>query len=452
MRSLRRRAILSGIALAALSVGLGGVTLFLFLDALALRQFDEALADRHLQVVAAFDAVGPDAEAMSGLLGVPSYELPHSGRYWQVVGETGTITASTSLLDSVLPVPERVTSRLGVTEAEGPGGQVRIGHRRIDLEDGSEATVMVAEATERLEEERRLVRNGLAAAFGLVALFGLLSAMLQTSAVLRPLSTLRQDIARRWQREEALDPADYPSEVAPVVADINLLIARNRDLLGRTRRQAADLAHALRTPSAILRNELDSLQQAGAPVERAAEALDRIDAQILRSLARIRAANVPVGGTRADVRQSAERLARLFRSMPLSLGKTLEIEVEPDLRIAMDAQDLEEALGNLIENAMKWGRSRVVVRAASDEGRVSVSVEDDGPGLPESAVAEALRAGGRLDTSAAGSGLGLPIAHDLAEAYGGRIELQPSDLGGLRATLSLPRGGPPGLPALGGQP
>lgn len=446
MRSLRGRAILSGIGLALASICLGGVTLFAFLNAIALQKFDDSIADRHLQVMIAVLTAGPDAEAVADAIALPAYDRPYSGSYWQVVQGDGATITSRSLFDTLLPVPQRLGNTLAFATVAGPEGQVRIGYRQVETDDEGTQVVIVGEATEGLVAERRQVRNGLAAAFGAVAVLGLLSAVLQTSTVLRPLRALRRDIGGRWQSEEALEPEAYPAEVAPLVEDINLLIQRNRELLDRNRRQAADLAHALRTPSAILRNELDGFRSAGTDVRHAAEALDRIDAQILRSLARIRAANVAVGTTRTDIRQSAERLARLFRSM-LRDGATLEIEGEPGLRLAMDAQDFEEAVGNLLDNATKWCRRKVRLRAFLEDQTAVVQVEDDGPGLPESAHEEALRAGGRLDLSTRGSGLGLPIARDLAEVYGGTLELGPSDLGGLCATLRLPVKGTHGLRA-----
>lgn len=448
MRSLQGRAILSGAALATASMGLGGVTLFVFLNAIAQERFDDAISDRHLQVVIASLSAGPDPEAIASALALPAYDRPYSGSYWQIVRADGSALTSRSLFDALLPVPADVGSALAFSDAQGPDGPVRLGYRQILTEDAEPQTVVVGEATEGLVAERRQVRNGLAAAFSLVAALGLVSALLQTSAVLRPLGALRRDITRRWQGEEVLDPQAYPSEVAPLVEDINLLIQRNRDLLDRNRRQGADLAHALRTPSAILRNELDSFLADDVPVQRALEALDRIDAQILRSLARIRAANVSVGTARTDVRQSAERLARLFRSM-LKPEARLSIQVEEGLRVAMDTQDFEEALGNLLDNATKWCRSEVRLRAVADGVEAVVTVEDDGPGLPESAHAEAMRAGGRLDLSAQGSGLGLPIARDLVEVYGGSLGLGSSALGGLCAVLRLPMRGAHGLSAKG---
>ncbi|TKA97759.1 HAMP domain-containing histidine kinase [Cereibacter changlensis] len=448
MRSLRRRAILSGLALATASMGLGGVTLFVFLNTIALKRFDDAIADRHLQVVVASLTAGPDPAAIAREVAIPAYDRAYSGSYWQIVPAEGPAVTSRSLFDTLLPVPPDVGPELAFAEVEGPDGPLRIGYSRINAEEADPQVVIVGETTEGLVAERRQVRNGLAAAFGLVAALGLVSALLQTSTVLRPLSALRRDITRRWQGEETLDPKAYPSEVAPLVEDINLLIQRNRDLLDRNRRQGADLAHALRTPSAILRNELDSFLGAGVDAHRAVEALDRIDAQILRSLARIRAANVSVGSARTDVRQSADRLARLFRSM-LGEGATLSVQVEKGLRVAMDAQDFEEALGNLLDNATKWSRGQVKLSAAADGDEAVVTVEDDGPGLPENAHAEALRAGGRLDLSAKGSGLGLPIARDLVEVYGGSLALGSSGLGGLCAVLRLPMRGAHGLSGKG---
>ncbi len=149
-------------------------------------------------------------------------------------------------------------------------------------------------------------------------MIGLARVLVQTAAILRPLDRLRRDVAQRWEGDEVLVEAEYPEEVAPLVGDINTLLARNREIVARSRRQAADLAHALKTPSAILRNELVTLDEGGQDIGKALDALDRVDAQLARSLARLRTANT--GETmqaRTDLSHSVARFARLFATTAL---------------------------------------------------------------------------------------------------------------------------------------
>jgi signal transduction histidine kinase len=349
------------------------------------------------------------------------------------------VAASRSLLDATLPAAPPARPAAVFWEGAGPDGPVRGIAQLIELEDGRTFDLRVAESLAALAEERRLATRNLAAAFALVAVLSVLGAVLLTGAALAPLRRLREDVMHRWDAGGRLDPEAYPEEVAPLVADINTLIERNRKVIETARRQAADLAHALKTPVAVLRNEIEARARRRDDLAAAREAVDRIDAQILRSLARARAGNAAAAGYRTPLADSAARLARLFGRSPQAAGRSLTVEIPGDLTVGMDRQDIEEVLGNLIDNALKWRRSAVRVAAAASGGTVTIRVEDDGPGIPEAQRAEVLRPGVRLDTRAPGTGLGLAIAADLLEAYGGRIELGTSDaLGGLAVTVTVP--------------
>jgi signal transduction histidine kinase len=214
-------------------------------------------------------------------------------------------------------------------------------------------------------------------------------------------------------------------------------------MFDRTRKQGADLAHALKTPSAILRNELERFKEGGCDTKAALDALDRIDAQILRSLARLRAVNAAaIALPQTHVRPSVERLARLFRSLPEGRDTEFDFTVAKGHQVAMDHHDLEEVIGNLLENAFRWRRKTVHLSTALAADIVTIRIEDDGPGIDAENREEALRAGGRLDERPKGTGLGLAIARDLVEAYGGRLDLGWSErLGGLCVSLALPAKG-----------
>lgn len=441
MRSLRQRAIVGGLIWAAIIVAIGGVALFYFFDALTLRRFDAALFDRYLQVVAALGNSGGQIDQVETYLTDPAYTRPYSGRYWQLVNADGNTVASRSLFDALLPTPDHASPNPIFWEGDGPENPIRGIVSMIGLEDGSTWVVSVAESLSALEIDRQQIRQSLLTTFAFIGVLGIAGAVLQASAVVRPLNRLRQEVAHRWDSYDALVPGDYPDEVSPLVADINILLDRNREIVERGRRQAADLAHALKTPSAILRNELDALEIANVDIEQAKQALDRVDAQLTRSLARIRAANTGAA-TRSltSVHRSVDRMMRLFRSMPDVQSKSIATDIPADLHISMDAQDLEESLGNILENAVTWSRTAIRVTAGETDHDIWLMIEDDGPGIPEQDRREALRSGGRLDSSAPGTGLGLAIAADLAKAYGGDIALdQSTRLGGLSVRISVPK-------------
>lgn len=439
MRSLRSRAILWGLGLSALSILVGAVVLVTSVDDIALRRFDTDMAALHLQLTAAVTNGAVDADIIATELSDPLYERPYSGRYWQVTTSDGTIITSRSLFDTVLAVPA-ASRELQYSDAVGPDGAVRLAWRQITPDGEAPMVVAVANSMAQLYAEQWDIRQSLLSGFAIVGLLGLIIAIFQTSAILRPLSTLQKDINRRWDGNEGLDPADYPEEVSPLVSDINILLDRNRNLLERTRRHSADLAHALKTPSAILRNELSRFETAGQTIEIAEEALGRIDAQITRSLTRVRAANLgSPAQLGANLHQSLQRLDRAFTTLFANSEKILDLRVPPELRVSMDVQDVEEVLGNLLENALKFCRNMVVVSAHQTADATVIRIEDDGPGISAADRIEALRPGGRLDTATRGTGLGLAIASDVMTAYGGTLSLgQSSSLGGLLVVCNMP--------------
>ncbi len=441
MLSLRKRAWLSGSLSALVAMIAGTFLLYSYLNLKVLERFDATLTEYHTRIVAALNNVGDDPARLGELIFDPEYQMPYSGKYWQVTGPNGQITSSASLFESVLPKPIDLSNRLLIGNVSGPEGEMlRAAYQIITLEDGSVWTVAVGQSRAGLNAEREEMRRSLLLAFALVAGLGLFSVLAQTAAILRPIEKLRQDVANRWERDEALSEADYPEEVAPLVADINSLLERNRDIVGRARRQAADLAHALKTPSAILRNELMALRENRAKVEKALDALDRLDAQLGRSLARIRMSNTGEStAARTDLSHSIDRFSRLFNAMAARDGKSLATVCDPGLTIRVDAQDIEEVLGNVLDNALKWCVRSISLSARRVGDGVEIRVEDDGAGIPEADRAEALRSGGRLDTSKPGTGLGLAIAIDLLRAYGASLDLGTSvGLGGLAVRITLP--------------
>ena len=446
MQSLRKRAWLSGGLTALAAVAIGTVLLYSYLGHKAQERFDRTLTDQHTQLVVALSNTADDPERLGELMLDPAFDSATSGRYWQVVGPGGEIYTSASLFDAVLPLAAPGAS-LNVTDALGTDGErLRIAEQLITLEDGSVWTVSVAESLAGLDADRAETRQSLVLAFALVAGVGLAGTLIQIAIILRPLEKLRQDVNQRWERDETLNASDYPEEVAPLVTDINTLLQRNRDIVGRSRRQAADLAHALKTPSAILRNELSQLGADGHAVDRALGALGRLDAQLARSLARIRMSNTGEASfSRTDLSATVTRFARLFGKMAERDGKHIDVACDPDLVVRVDPQDLEEVLGNLLDNALKWCRTRVVITARKVSGGTELLVEDDGPGIPATDRAAAVEPGGRLDTSKPGHGLGLSIVGDLVTAYGGSMDLADApDLGGLQVRVTLPSSAAPG--------
>lgn len=440
MISIKNRARIGGAIWATLSVLVGGLGLLRYLEYEMQQGFEQALFNRHTQIVVAMANTHGSPGRLEQYINDPVYIRPFSGEYWQVINDKAGVITSRSLLDGLLRLPnEHQPGEISVWKFLGPDGAPLQGiAQSVELEDGSQWSVIVATTLEPLLASLADLRKRLITALSLIMIGGIIGAGLLTRAVLAPLRILREDVAARWNDEGGLDESRYPSEIVPLIRDINTLLERNRSIIGRSRRQAADLAHAIKTPSTIMRNELEQLPIQGGRAATALEALDRLDAQLKRSFARMRASDAKdVARATTDLDHSLGRMVRAFSALSQGHGKSLESALQPSLSLRMDANDFEEITGNLLDNALKWSASRILVSSREENGRVTVSVEDDGPGIPKEDRKDALLSGKRLDTSVPGTGLGLAIAADLAKAYGGEITLNGSHLGGLKVDLSL---------------
>jgi signal transduction histidine kinase len=237
---------------------------------------------------------------------------------------------------------------------------------------------------------------------------------------------------------------DYPAEVQPLVADLNALLDSHDANVNRAQVKAGDLAHGLKTPLAVLAHEADRARAAGQTelADAVSEQVDRMRRQIDYHLAHARAAaSSAAPGARTPVRDAAEGLKRALDRLHADRAIDLAVDLDASHAVRAHRQDLEEMLGNLLDNACKWARTRVRARSARDGADVVVIVDDDGPGLAPAMRDAVLQRGVRADQVAPGSGLGLAIVRDLASVYGGSIALDESPIGGLRATLRLPAAG-----------
>jgi len=388
-----------------------------------------------------------------GQLGEPQFELPNSGWYWQITrtdDEEHEIVASRSLFASQLPklanfgvVPETGGARRGT--APGPDGRLlRIVERVIDVGDTGVYLVQVAGNAEEVEHDIDRFRFALTIAFALLAIALAIAAAFQVRFGLRPLRMLESELGeiRRGARERI--SGRYPIEVAPLVDELNLLIGANRDIVERARTQVGNLAHALKTPLSVIVNEADAAPSPLAEKvnEQAAVMRDQITFYLDRARAAARAGAI---GSTTRVEPVVAALLRTFAKICAERGVAFSGEAAKELWFLGERQDLEEMVGNLLDNAGKWASGAVsiaVTREAepSAPGRALLlfTIEDDGPGLAPQLRAAATQRGRRLDETKPGSGLGLSIVTDLAAAYGGSLRLADSPKGGLRAQLRLP--------------
>ena len=257
-----------------------------------------------------------------------------------------------------------------------------------------------------------------------------------------PISQLRARLGAVHEGREPRVAGTYPAEVQPLVDDLNALLAHHEVMVARAQSRAGDLAHGLKTPLAVLANEASRVEASG-HAELAAslqQQIDRMRRQIEYHLAHARAAAGPATPTdRASLVESAEGLARALRRLHADRGLAIDVDVAADHVVRCRREDLDEMLGNLLDNACKWARTRVVVHSTATDGDVVIVVDDDGPGLDPSKRAAVLQRGVRADEAAPGSGLGLAIVRDLADLHHGSIALAASPAGGVRAELRLPQ-------------
>jgi signal transduction histidine kinase len=276
---------------------------------------------------------------------------------------------------------------------------------------------------------------------GVIAGWALIGGMMQVRRGFVTFDTLRARLSDvRSGRSPRLE-GEYPAEVQPLISDLNALLADREQRVTRAMSKAGDLAHGLKTPLAVINQEAERARAAGQPVLAAAitQQVERMRRQVDYHLAQARAAaSGPTTNARSLVKESADGLSRTLQRLHADRGLAIAVDVPAGCALRVQREDLDEMLGNLLDNACKWARSAVRVSVSDAGTGVVILIDDDGPGLDPSMWERVLQRGVRADEAAPGSGLGLAIARDLAELYGGSIALGQSPLGGLQARLQLP--------------
>lgn len=401
-------------------------------------------------------------ETSSGTLVPPTdfgdelFNLPLTGWYWQVLPadlQPGQRLVSPSLLDQSLTFPETRASKpagkpFRVAEATGPdGGAIRMLAREFTISDDPAKRRYLAIVTGKLseiEESVKNFRNRLVATLSVLGLGLIAATLFQVHYGLRPLSAIKTGLSDiRSGRATRLE-GNLPAEIVPLQGELNALIQSNQDIIERARTHVGNLAHALKTPLSVIANEAGAEQT---PLARKViEQTQIMRDQVQHHLDRARmVARVGVIGGVTEVKPVADALIRALGRIHGERGLDMTSDCAPGMNFQGERQDLEEMLGNILDNACKWAKGRVslTVRIESSRGRpgtrrLVLLVEDDGPGLNAAERAAARTRGKRLDETKPGSGLGLSIVTELAGLYGGTFDLDRSSLGGLLARLDLP--------------
>jgi signal transduction histidine kinase len=414
------------------------------------RNFDARLNVYLTSLVASTTEGGAAKPKEPANLGEPIFTIPFSGWYWQIKpldGAVRPVFVSDSLLDQQLKLPSQneVPPDKSLTRRayeQGPEQQrVRIVEREIKPAGPSSTPYSYAVAGDAAELDRDLheFTTMLIAALGVLGLGLLVATFFQVRFGLSPLRAIRQNLAQIRSGEAEKLEGQLPEEIRPLQRELNALIQSNREIVDRARTHVGNLAHALKTPLSVISNEARAHE--GPLSSKVIEQAEIMRIQITHHLDRARvAARSSVIGDITDVDAVLQALKRTLDRIYEERGLELEVASGNGLKFQGERQDFEEMVGNLLDNACKWAKSRVraEARRAGGGANFTVIVDDDGPGLTGAELAKGVKRGQRLDESKPGSGLGLSIVADLAHLYKGRFQLEPSPDGGLRARLELP--------------
>ncbi len=386
-----------------------------------------------------------------GNLGEQRFELLYSGWYWQVrdAATRKVLLASGSLYSDTLDISNGTSVKVvnGLTSGAlvGPDKEsLRFLSRTVTFDGRSPVVLVVAGDAGDLESQVRSFTASVAVTLAVFGIGLIIATLIQTRWGLRPLDDVRRALAELRAGKQTRVEGTFPAEIAPLVKELNAVLESNQEVVDRSRTQVGNLAHALKTPLSVVINEARAGRDpASAKIVEQTELMRR---QVNHYLDRARiAAQTSVIGVVTEVEPVVDRLVRVMSRLYDERGIKLISDIPDSARFRGEQQDLEEIVGNLVDNACKWAKTKVSVTAVyrrpngrDDPGKLELRIDDDGPGLTSEQVEEVTTRGHRLDETKPGSGLGLSIVSDLVGMYRGKLRLDRSRSGGLCADVELP--------------
>jgi len=441
LRSLNTRVAVSAGIVLAVFIALSAFALErAFRDSARSVRQERLLAQVYLLMAAAeVDPAG--TLVISGGTPEPRLDMPGSGLYAQIQDrEGGEVWRSQSAL-SVSP-PSVVRLRPGEQRFEivrGRGDEAffaqSFGVSWATNGGSFPFTFTVLEDLAPFEAQIAAYRRTLFTWLGGTAILLLIAQWLTLRWGLRPLRRVAIELRRLERGEQEQIQGDYPTELDHLTGNLNRLIAHERSRQKRYRDAMADLAHSLKTPLALMRGALRERSEDAGDMN---EQIERMDRLVGYHLQRASASGRSALAAPLPIRPTVERLVGALRKVNADKRLDIDLALDDAVRFRGDEGDLTEVLGNLLDNAFKWSRGRIRIGAVTHERRLVLSVEDDGPGIPQSAVQEVLQRGVRADQTMPGHGIGLAVVRDIAEAYGGSVRIERSELGGAAITLEFP--------------
>ena len=405
----------------------------------ALTRNIDAIAEQQLDALIA-RVLAEDEASLQTLPSIdPRYTEPNSGWYWQITKKDESILGvSSSSFGINIPTLDleydQNNSRKG-NIFDDDGNWLRILERKLFISDDEVFTITVTADWDEIAADVGLFRQQAIIVLAFMGVFlailcGLIARL--SFGPLLKLSASVQDV--RTGQSERIE-GEYPVEIAPLKGEINALLSANDQILQRAKNHVGDLAHGLKTPIAVMRNELK-----GEGAEIAYGQLDRMQAIVARYLDRAQlAARTAIRGRTTDLKLASEKITKVMQKLNPEKTVSLEVRLERIDKFHGDPEDFDEMLGNLVDNGLKWSKGAVRISVLDHTAeQVKIVVEDDGPGISEEERSTILKRGKRLDEEKPGSGLGLGIVSELVSVYGGSIELDRSDMGGLQVSVILP--------------
>lgn len=395
----------------------------------------------HVEELVASMETGPDGDlSLAREPTDPRFYRSNEGWYWEVRSGDQVLFKSDSLGDGELDLRDMVLDENhNVQIVYGPGEEklrAHIIHVSYPHESGS--LTFVATAPEMaIKDDVHAFYTHIFTSFLVLGIGLSVAVVMQVFVALKPLNAIQSGISDIKAGKTERLPRDFPSDVQPLVDELNFLLDHNETLLKRARNQLGDLAHSVKNPLTVIRNEARSLsgKQGQLILDQSHAMANSIDHYLSR--ARIYGKQDAIG-YRTSVRSVIDDLSFAVEHIHKDRKIGIDLQCVEDKWFRGEAQDLEEMAGNLIDNAFKWAKTRVVVRCENENQHLALIIEDDGPGIDEKELETITHRGKRLDDTTPGHGQGLGITEDIAELYGGSLKLDRSPLGGLRATLILP--------------
>lgn len=441
--SLRKRFLLTSLAVSAGVLMVAGAFLYLLFE----RDFRERVhTETHNQLMQLISGLDVDEEGaiQTRAMADPRFRQPASGLYWQIDTKDGDVLRSRSLWDGSLSTGEGDWQSIDEPQPfPGPFGEPVLVHSRLIMlgepPNRKQLRVMIAVNESEVTTPTKNFAVNLALSLIVLALAMVVLSGSQLGMVMQPLNNLRTSVRDIRDGKATRVTGEYPIEIEPVVGKLNGLLAQREAMVERARSRAGNFAHSLKTPLTVIDTLLPELHARGQ--EESAGEIGRQTAQLKkhvnRELARARMA-AGHGEPVRDIAAVLDEILATIRQLPRGRDIAFVMEVPRNQPVRMEREDLIELVANILDNARKWARSRVEITLEKIASDMTLSISDDGPGIPEAFRETIVERGRRLDEGTEGTGIGLAIVKDIADAYGLATTFTASELGGLRFSVSLP--------------